>query len=223
MGVERGHRSWQVHVDGHLDATDLARDLAVVRDGGGGPTFVWVSMPTTEDDRVAEAAGLVPGRDLYELRAPLPLPPNDLVWRPFRPGDEEAWLAVNNAAFDWHPEQGGWTREILDRHLADPWVDLDGFLVHERDGRMAGFCWTKVHADHDPPLGEIYVIAVSPDFQGLGLGKALTLAAMQWLHEERGITVGNLYVDATNTTAVRMYEGLGFTRHHVDRAYVAEL
>ena len=34
MGVERGHRSWQVHVDGHLDSAALAADLDVVRAGG---------------------------------------------------------------------------------------------------------------------------------------------------------------------------------------------
>jgi mycothiol synthase len=224
MGVERGHRAWQVHVEGHLSAASLERDLDVVRAGGGGPTYVWVSSPTPADDSVAAAAGLSVGRDLYELRASLPLPSVDLAWRPFRrPDDEEAWLSVNNAAFDWHPEQGGWTLAKLQSALDEPWVDLEGFLVHERDGRMAGFCWTKVHSWETPALGEIYVIAVHPDFHGLGLGKALTLAAMSWLHSARGITVGNLYVDASNTTALGMYEALGFTRHRVDRAYFGDV
>ena len=225
MGVVRGHRTWQVHVDGHLDAGLLARDLDAVRSGGGGEVYVWVSSPTDEDDAIADAAGLSPGRDLYELRTPLPIaaPVPDVPWRPFRPGDEEAWLAVNNRAFDWHPEQGGWTLHMLQEQLVEAWVDLDGILLHERHGRLAAFCWTKVHADHDPPLGEIYVIAVDPDFQGVGLGKAMTLLAMDWLHRQRGITVGNLYVDASNTTAVALYERLGFVRHHIDRAYFARL
>lgn len=224
MGVERGHRAWQVHVDGRLSAASLEPLLDEVRAGGGGPTYVWVSNPTAADDAVAGSFGLALGRDLYELRADLPLPSVPLEWRPFRrPDDEAAWLEVNNAAFDWHPEQGGWSPARLRSALAEPWVDLEGFLVHERDGRMAGFCWTKVHSWESPPLGEIYVIAVHPDFHGLGLGKALTLAAMSWLHSARGITVGNLYVDASNTTALGMYESLGFRRHRTDRAYYGEL
>jgi mycothiol synthase len=223
MTVERGHRAWQVHPGGHLTAAGLAADLATVAAGGGGPVFVWVSDPTAEDDRLAVEAGLALGRDLHELRIPLPAEPTDLAWRPFRPGDEAAWVEVNDRAFSWHPEQGGWTVEMLRERLAEPWVDLDGFLVHERDGRMAGFCWTKVHADHDPVLGEIYVIAVDPDFHGLGLGTALTLAGLQWLHDARGITTGNLYVDASNTAAVHLYAKLGFTLHHLDRAYSGEV
>jgi mycothiol synthase len=223
MTVERGHRAWQVHPDGHLTEAGLAADLAEVAAGGGGPVFVWVSNPTEVDDELATAAGLALGRDLHELRIPLPAESTDLEWRPFRPGDEAEWVEVNNRAFSWHPEQGGWTVELLRERLAEPWVDLDGFLVHERDGRMAGFCWTKVHADHDPVLGEIYVIAADPDFHGLGLGKALTLAGLQWLHDARGITVGNLYVDATNTAAVNLYAKLGFTLHHVDRAYSGDI
>ena len=226
MVVERGHRTWQVHVDGHLDRAQLDADLDEIARGGGGPVFVWVSQPTPEDDAIAEQARLRVGRDLLQLRVvlPLELARTELAWRPFRPGvDDEGWLEVNNRAFDWHPEQGGWTADVLREHFAEPWFDADGFLLHEREGRLAAFCWTKIHADHDPPLGEIYVIAVDPDFHGTGLGKAITVAALDWLHRERGIEVGMLYVDASNETAVRLYTRLGFTVHHVDRAYAGDV
>jgi mycothiol synthase len=205
----------------------LADALAVADDGR--PVQVWVREPSAGHDAIAAEHGLAPSRDLLELRVPLPLPepPPPLDWQPFRPGvDEAAWLEVNNRAFDWHLEQGGWTIEQILEEEAEPWFDPAGFVMHWVDGRLAGFCWTKIHPstleqgpDGDPMLGEIYVIAADPDFAGRGLGGALTATGLDWMHRQRGARVGMLYVDADNTAAVRLYDRLGFTRHHTDRAY----
>jgi len=180
----------------------------------------WVEASTDRHVEAAERAGLEPVRRLHQMRRPLPLDETtDLVTRPFRPGvDDAAWLAVNNRAFAWHPDQGGWTPETLRGRLAEAWFDPEGFLLHEEDGRLSGFCWTKVHGGEVPPLGEIYVIAVDPDFVGRGLGRALTLAGLQHL-AGRGLTVGMLYVEADNAPALGLYESLGFTVHHTTTAF----
>jgi mycothiol synthase len=202
----------------------LATALDEVRRAGGGSVHWWVFEPTSEHDDLARQLGLEAGRDLLQMRRTLPTGLDyDVVTRPFVRGvDDEAWLEVNNRAFADHPEQGGWTVDTLRRRQAEPWFDPQGFLLHERDGRLAGFCWTKLHRQHDPPLGEIYVIGIDPDFQGLGLGRELTLAGLDSI-AGRGIDVGMLYVDGANTPARSMYERLGFAVHRTDRAYTATL
>ena len=63
---------------------------------------------------------------------------------------------------------------------------------------------------------------VDPSHHGSGLGKALTIAGLQHMHE-RGMEHGTLYVDAANEKARTMYEKLGFTDEHHDRAYVIDV
>ena len=210
-------------------AADLLRAACrVVAEGGGGHLDLWRSQPTPETDAAAASVGLEPGRDLLQLRRSLPVEEalldrstgaDALALRSFVPGrDEDAWLEVNNRAFAWHPEQGGWDRVTIEAREAEPWFDPSGFLLHEEGGRLVGFCWTKVHADHDPALGEIYVIAVDPALGGRRLGRRLTLAGLGHL-AAIGLTVGMLYVDATNAPARALYDHLGFTVHHLDRVY----
>ena len=196
---------------------------------GGGLVRLWVAAASATDDDRASAAGFELERELVQMRCGLPLPgagaPADPVihTRAFRPGvDEEAWLTTNNRAFSSHPEQGNWDLATLLEREREPWFDPEGLRLLEAEGRLAGSCWTKVHASTDPPLGEIYVIGVDPDFRGRGWGRALTRAGLDWL-AGRGLAVGMLYVDAANQPAVSLYRSMGFVEDHVDRAYVTTI
>lgn len=166
-------------------------------------------------------------RLLHQMRVPLPVPAEviaattDVAVRPFRPAvDDDGWLAVNNRAFRWHPDQGGWDRDRLTARLAEQWVHIDGFLVHDGPDGIDGFCWTREHPSSaaEPAMGEIFVIATDPSSAGRGLGRSLTVAGLQHL-TDRGLEVGMLYVEAINTPALRLYERLGFVVHHSDAAY----
>jgi mycothiol synthase len=188
-----------------------------------GAAVTWWTHDGASAGDLAESLGMRPGRTLLQMHRSLPLEGDTAVEvRSFRVGhDEHAWLQVNNAAFAWHGEQGGWDLATLQQRQREPWFRTEGFLLHERDGRLAAFCWTKLHqpnAPEAPLVGEIYVIAVHPDFHGLGLGRALTVAGLRSLFTA-GATEGMLYVDAGNHAAVHLYETLGFDTAHTDQAY----
>ncbi len=205
----------------------VAMACTLVADRGGRTLRLWISKASEADDERARAHGFQAERHLIQMRCPLPLTDPGrksgtapIQTRAFRPGhDEAAWLATNNRAFASHPEQGHWDLTTLLEREVEAWFNPDGLLLLEVEGRLAGSCWTKIHADTHPPMGEIYVIGVDPEFHGRGWGRALTHAGLDWLAEQ-GLTVGMLYVDADNTAAVSMYRSMGFSDDHVDRSYL---
>ena len=212
---------------GDRDAHRLDLLRTVIGHVPANESITWWAHHGDHDQPLAATLGMASHRSLLQMRRPLPLEGairryGDLVTRPFKPGiDDQRWLDVNNAAFEWHGEQGGWDLPTLHQRIAEPWFTTEGFLLHEIDGELAGFCWTKLHpADDATPhaVGEIYVIAVHPSFHGRGLGRALTVAGLNHLHSV-GAREGMLYVDGANTSAVRLYESLGFSTADVAVAF----
>ncbi|ANS79989.1 Acetyl-CoA:Cys-GlcN-Ins acetyltransferase, mycothiol synthase MshD [Serinicoccus hydrothermalis] len=182
--------------------------------------------------------GLRVVRELWQMSRPLAgewsdLPaevelPDGFEVRTYRVGaDDEPWLALNARAFADHPEQGRMTLADLHDRQEEPWFDPSGFLVvvdttdvdPEGEPRLAAFHWTKVETDH-PDTGEVYVVGVDPDYQGRGLGSAVTLLGLQHLRN-RGVETATLYVDGDNDPAIATYHRLGFERSAIDVMYAA--
>jgi mycothiol synthase len=205
--------------------TGLGRRLVEALSARAQPLRVWAHGNHPDAVALAGRLGFTAVRELRRmgrsLLEPFPEPelPEGVRIRPFVVGADEAeFLRVNNAAFDWHPEQGGWTVAEVTLREGEPWFDAAGFLLAvDQDDRLLGFHWTKVHTDPEP-VGEVYVIGVDPAAQGKRLGAVLTLAGLQHLRG-RGLERVMLYVEADNHSAIRLYERLGFTLWDSDVSY----
>jgi mycothiol synthase len=151
-----------------------------------------------------------------------------IVIRSFLPGlDSNDWLALNNKVFKDHPEQSDWQLSDLNHRLGEEWFDEKGFFVASLNNQMVGSSWTKIHGalthDHGgfhdhPAIGEIYITAVDPAYSGSGLGRALTITALNYL-KHQGLNDAMLYVDFDNTRALKLYHLLGFTESGKDILY----
>ena len=172
-------------------------------------------------------------RDLRE-RPDVPDGPPEILVRAYRPGvDDAAFLQVNNAAFIGHPENGDWDEREFKERRAREWFDPAGLFMawrrradhsdrsgvgddaDEDDLEPVAFHWTKWHghtADDVPahdPVGEVYVLAVHPDAQGLGLGRLLLQRGLAHLWDA-GCRRAILYVDRASRGAMRLYASAGF-------------
>ena len=207
----------------------ISEALRVAGDGAR----IWAHGNLPAAQAQATSHGLTPVRELLSLRRPLgdpdkPLPPldvpDDLLLRTYAGSTDDAEiLRVNNAAFDWHPEQGGWSLDEITARTGSDWFDPDGlFLVFDRSdpNTLLGFHWTKVHpaTATEPSIGEVYIVGVDTGTQGRGLGRILTLAGIRYL-EDTGLREVELYVEGDNAAALHTYARLGFTQHSIDVAY----
>ena len=223
--------AWVLEVAIHPDYRDpatvkgvLQTALHLVAEAGGGTVRFWVYHPAV--DELVEDFGFRPERQLLQMR--LPLPPRMAAASPrghrltaFEVGaDEDVWIEVNNRAFAGHPENGSWNRPILADRFRQDWFDPEGLLMAWDGDRLSGFCWTKVHPGS---MGEIYIVAVNPEYQRQKLGTWLTLEGLWYLFRQRKMSSAMVYVDAANRSAVAMYERLGFELDHIDRAYTREV
>jgi mycothiol synthase len=181
---------------------------------------VWAHGALESSLAFLAANGLVETRRLLTLHrelapgTPIEVPASTLpglTLGTFEPAhDADAWVAVNARAFASHPEQGSMTREDLEQRIAQPWFDAEDMVVARRDGQLVGFVWVKRErpgaTDAD---AEVYVVATDPSVQGHRIAGVLLATALERL-VRGGVPGVELYVEADNAAALRLYEAWGF-------------
>ena len=106
-----------------------------------------------------------------------------------------------------------WKRCELTRDWNEPYKDIQFAREGDTSTVLVGFLKEKVIASvmvgHDGHRGVLYYLAVDPEFQKRGYGKAAVAAAENWLRE-RGVWKINLMVRSENEKAGRFYERMGY-------------
>lgn len=136
------------------------------------------------------------------------------AWTPvFAKTKNEVPNFVYNAFYPqgWQARQVADVASLLDNEPENIWLAL-------QDGDLAGFVGLRLHPDDQ--MGEIHIIAVSPDRQRQGIGTALMDFAEQHV---RGAGMTMVMVETVGDTghepARRAYESFGYKRWPVARYF----
>jgi ribosomal protein S18 acetylase RimI-like enzyme len=99
--------------------------------------------------------------------------------------------------------------ELVERAKPGPFrkrtIELGGYLGIRREGRLVAMAGERLHV---PGWTEVSAVCTDPGFRGQGLGARLTLAVAAGILERGELPF--LHAAATNVTAIRLYERLGF-------------
>lgn len=182
---------------------------------------------------LAERHGFVATRWYHDMVRDLtePLPARrldagvELLVMAERPDLYDEARVVRTASFAEHfgsepIDADTWRRRVIDH--PDSRLDLS-LLAVDGDGGVIGLLLTGVYPqdwpDPDRPEGWIDLLGVLPGHRGRGIASALLIEAMR-RYVADGMATAGLGVDADNvTSALRLYESLGFQTRRMETAY----
>ena len=133
--------------------------------------------------------------------------PNDCVIRRMTLDDLDAVAEIEAATFPtpWSRDS---FRQELERNVAAR------YLVAEMEGQVIGYAGAWIILDES----HITNIAIEESRRGLGYGRALTTALMQYL-SNLGAAYATLEVRRSNLRAQNLYKSLGFVELGVRKRY----
>ena len=85
-------------------------------------------------------------------------------------------------------------------------IELGTYLGIRRDGTLIAMAGERMHP---PGWSEISAVCTDPEFRGEGLASRVMLAVVEVIRRRGDLPF--LHAAADNTSAIRLYENLGFT------------
>ncbi len=130
--------------------------------------------------------------------------------RPFEEGkDEEAYMKLYNAAFGDYEDTRAVTLQEVQTIEKAPIQNLNGLLMAEWNGTLAGMVQAYVDKLREEKKGFIQSLAVFPECRHKGIAKQLVSAAIASL-KERGMTRADAWAQTDREACMRIYESFGF-------------
>ena len=174
-------------------------------------------------------SGATPAPQLSQLRMEIrgladlapddggPTLPASYGLRTFRPGDEDAWLALLQTG-----EFGVWDRVRLDLMIRHPHVKVPrvGIFFATVDDRPVGTASTYLHPVDDRIDPELGWVVVGPEHRGHGLGLVVCRAVLEYVGR-LGYDHAYLLTDDFRLPAIKTYLRLGFEPALVDPSHPA--
>ena len=127
------------------------------------------------------------------------------AWTPVFESIQNAMDADVYRAFypdHWRVSQQKVVEDVCAAEDTNVWVATDA-------GSTVGFVAVKLHSEDS--MGEIYMVAVDPDFQSHGIGSALIKFALDWM-KDAGMSIAMVETggDPGHAPARHTYEKAGF-------------
>ncbi|KST66302.1 GNAT family N-acetyltransferase [Mastigocoleus testarum] len=112
---------------------------------------------------------------------------------------------------NWRVSQQKAVKDVCAAEDTNVWVAINV-------GATVGFVAVKLHSEDR--MGEIYMLAVDPDFQGRGIGSALIEFALDWM-KDAGMSIAMVETggDPGHAPARHTYEKSGFELWSVARYF----
>ena len=133
--------------------------------------------------------------------------PEGFVIRALAGKDEvQAYVDLHQTTFDSRNMRVEWRARTLQQPAYRPDLDL---VVVAPEGRLAAFCVCWLHQGANGISGQIEPMGVHPDFQKLGLGRALLSEGLRRLYANGA---QQIFVETDNyrDAAFALYESVGF-------------
>ncbi|BAS26747.1 GNAT family N-acetyltransferase [Limnochorda pilosa] len=136
--------------------------------------------------------------------------------RSFLPDEWQLWKSLRLQALADSPNAFGSTLDGERQQIDSHWTELIAsssladrdFLLAERDGRPVGMARVGP-SEGDASQAGLFSMWVMPSERGLGVGRALVDAAIDWARS-KGVSEVILHVTEGNDEAKRLYLSSGF-------------